>query len=64
MAFAPSQYGSEVARLLALAENGERLAPLVCGPCVNEEARRELARMKPAALFPHHKEPAAPMAGL
>lgn len=64
MVFDPSVYGAEVARILAFGENGQRLAPLVCGPCVSEEARQELSRLKPAALFPRHKEPAAPMAGL
>jgi hypothetical protein len=64
MAFEPSQYGPEMARLFALGGDGQRLFPLVGGPCVNEEARRELSRLKPAALFPAHKEPQAPMAGL
>jgi hypothetical protein len=64
MRFDPSSYGPDVARVLALGENGERLAPLVCGPCASEEARRVLARLKPAELFSKHKEPAAPMAGL
>ena len=64
MVFDPSVYGAEVARILALGEGGQRLAPLVCGPCASEEARRELSRVKPAALFPKHKEPEAPMAGL
>lgn len=64
MAFDPAHYGPEIARLLALSGDGQRLAPLVCGPCVSEEARRELSSSKPAALFPRHKEPEAPMAGL
>ncbi len=64
MAFEPSRYGPEVLRLLALSGDGRRLFPLVCGPCINEEARRELSGRKPAALFPTHKEPEAPMAGL
>jgi hypothetical protein len=64
MVFEPSQYGPDVMRLLALSGNGQRLAPLVCGPCASEEARRELSRMNPAALFPKCREPEAPMAGL
>jgi hypothetical protein len=64
MVFDPSVYGAEVARVLAFGENGQRLAPLVCGPCVSEDARRELSHLKAAALFPKHKEPEAPMAGL
>jgi len=64
MVFEPSQYGPDVMRLLALSGNGQRLAPLVCGPCASEEARRELSRVNPAAVFPKCAEPEAPMAGL
>jgi hypothetical protein len=64
MAFEPSRYGADVARLLALGENGQRLAKLTCGDCVNEQARRELSSFQPADLFPAHREPEAPMAGL
>ena len=62
--FRPVDYGADVARVLAFGENGRRLAPLTCGSCVSEDARRELTRLKPTDLFPAHKEPAAPMAGL
>src|ERR1019366_5110122 len=64
MVFKSSHYGADVARILAYGEDGNRLAPLVCGPCVSEDARRELARFQPRDLFPDHKDPAAPMAGL
>ena len=64
MQFDPKQYGPEVARLLALHENGARLFPLTCGPCVSEEAREILNTLKPAELFPVVEEPEAPMAGL
>ncbi len=64
MVFEPSQYGPQVARLLALGGDGQRLTPLVCGPCVSEEARGELSRATPAELFPQCQEPEAPMAGL
>jgi hypothetical protein len=64
MEFDPKKYGSDVARLLALEENGQRIFPLNCGPCVNEEARALLRSFKPAALFPGLEEPEAPMAGL
>src|SRR5579871_1942382 len=64
MTFNPSSYGAAVARVLALAENGQRLMKLTCGDCVSKEAKRELAQMTPEALFPGHKEPGAPMAGL
>jgi hypothetical protein len=64
MEFDSSKYGLEVARLLALEENGQRLFPLNCGPCVNEQARKALKTFQPAALFPGVEEPEAPMAGL
>ena len=64
MDFDPTKYGPEVARILAIEGNGQRCAPLVCGPCRSEEARRTLATHKPAALFPGVREPEAPMAGL
>jgi hypothetical protein len=64
MDFDPFQYGPEVARILAMSENGNRLAPLVCGPCVNEEARRALAPRSAAELFPGRRDPEAAMAGL
>ena len=32
MDFDPTAYGPEVARILAMDENGQRCAPLVCGP--------------------------------
>jgi hypothetical protein len=64
MDFDPTKYGPEVARILAMGENGQRCAPLVCGPCILAEARRTLATQKPSALFPGVREPEAPMAGL
>ena len=64
MDFDPTAYGPEVARILALDGNGQRCAPLVCGPCSSQEARRALAKHKPAELFPGVREPEAPMAGL
>ena len=64
MEFDPNRYTPEVARLLAMHENGARLFPLHCTPCVNEEARQILKALKPAALFPNVDEPEAPMAGL
>jgi hypothetical protein len=64
MEFDPTKYGPEVARLLALEENGQRIFPLTCGPCVNEPARALLKNFKPADLFPRLEEPEAPMTGL
>jgi hypothetical protein len=64
MIFDPAKYGARVARILAMDGNGEKLAPLVCGPCTCAEARRALAEHKPVDLFPSADEPEAPMAGL
>jgi hypothetical protein len=64
MDFDPTKYGAEVARILAMDGNGQRLMPLVCGPCTCDDARRALAARKPTELFPDAREPEAPMAGL
>src|SRR6185295_18404168 len=64
MEFDPNKYGPDVARILALDGNGERLFPLTCGPCTSPEARELLKSFKPAELFPGLEEPEAPMAGL
>lgn len=64
MSFDPTQYGPDVARILALDGNGQRLMPLRCSRCSNEEARQLLKTFKPRDLFPNQEEPEAPMAGL
>lgn len=64
MDFDPAKYGAEVARILALDGNGNRLLPLRCGPCSSEEARTRLIQHKPESLFPGSEEPEAAMAGL
>jgi len=64
MDFDPKKYGPEVARILAMHQNGQRCAPLVCGPCTSEEARKALGACKGEELFPGVREPEAPMAGL
>jgi hypothetical protein len=64
MDFDPTKYGPEVARILAMDGNGNRLGALVCGPCSSEEARRAMAPRKAAELFAGLREPEAPMAGL
>jgi hypothetical protein len=38
--FAPTKYGAEVARILALDGGGQRLMPLTIGECTSAEARR------------------------
>lgn len=64
MDFDPGRYGPEVARILAMGDNGNRLTGLVCGPCVSEEARRTLAQHRAVDLFPARRDPEAAMAGL
>lgn len=64
MAFDPTQYGPDVARILALGKDGQRLMPLRSGKCFSDEARRLLATFKPKDLFPGQEEPEATMSGL
>jgi hypothetical protein len=64
MAFDPTQYGPDVARILALDGSGQRLLPLTTAPCSSEEARQLLNTFKPGDLFPNQEEPEAAMAGL
>jgi hypothetical protein len=64
MAFDPTQYGPDVARILALDGNGQRLMPLEPAAGTNSEAIRLLKLFKPKDLFPNQEEPEAPMAAL
>jgi hypothetical protein len=64
MKFDPTQYGPEVARVLALDGNGERLSPLAGGECSSAEARVLLKSSPPAKWFRGVQEPEAAMAGL
>ena len=64
MTFDPASYGADVARILALDQDGGRLIPLTCGPCTNQEAYKLLKTFTAAGLFPGKEEPEAPMAGL
>src|SRR6202043_1635985 len=64
MDFDPKKYGPEVARILAMDQNGQRCAPLVCGPCTSQAARQALAAAKAAELSPGVRDAAAAMAGL
>jgi hypothetical protein len=64
MNFDPTTYGPDVARILALGDNGNRLLPLRCGPCSSEAARSLLKNFKPAALFPPKAQKEVAMAGL
>jgi hypothetical protein len=64
MSFDPTQYGPDVARILALDGNGQRLMPLQCSHCSSEPARQLLKTFQPADLFPNQEEPEAPMGAL
>src|SRR5580692_5192985 len=64
MKFDPANYGPDVARVLALDGNGNRLMPLTCGPCSSDEAHGLLSSWKPAQLFPASEDPKAAMSGL
>jgi hypothetical protein len=60
----PEAYGGQVAQILALAENGERLMPLAEGVCCSEPARRRIQSLKDEDLFPSARAPRAALAGL
>ncbi len=62
--FDPTQYGPDVARILALEGNGQRLMPLRPTGTINLEAIRLLKTFKPRDLFQNQEEPEAPMSGL
>jgi hypothetical protein len=64
MRFNSQDYGSEVARILALDGGGERRMPLVAVGCANEEARTLLKSAGPKKLFPHQQQAKDAMAGL
>jgi hypothetical protein len=64
MPFDPAAYGHEVAGILALDGNGERLMPLAMGRCSSEEARQRLGAAKAPLLFPGSRAPEAALSGL
>ena len=64
MDFDATRYGPDVARILALDQNGNRLLPLQWVPCSSSEARNLLQSFAPATLFPGAARPDAAMAGL
>ena len=64
MSFDPTAYGEEVAAILALDGNGERLMPLAMGRCSSERARQLLEAKTAAALFPGARAPEAALSGL
>ena len=64
MAFRTDGYGSEVAAILQLDGDGERLMPLAKGVCSSLRARGRLAASSAQALFPQARAPEAALAGL
>jgi hypothetical protein len=62
--WSPGVYGAEVAEILRLAENGERLMPLAEGVCCSDEALNRIKTAKAGALFPSARAPRAALAGL
>jgi hypothetical protein len=62
--FDPTRYAPEVARVLALSENGQRLMPLTCGECSSPEAQQILRKTTPGSLFPQSRDSTGAMAGL
>ena len=64
MIFDPSAYGSEVAAILALDGNGQRLMPLALGRCSSKAAYDRLRAAGPARLFEGARAPEAAFAGL
>jgi hypothetical protein len=57
-------YGSRVARILALDQDGNRLIPLGSGKCSPKEATALLAQQKASELFRNASAPDAAMAAL
>ena len=64
MPFDSKAYGSAVAQILALDQDGQRIIPLVSGVCSSEEARSRLKKQKATDLFPHSYAPEAALGGL
>jgi hypothetical protein len=62
--FDPTQYGPNVARILAMDGNGHRLPTLTCGGCSCPAAHQVLKTFQPSSLFNGVTEPEAAMAGL
>ena len=62
--FVSSDYGAEVAAILALDGDGERLLPLLMDRCSSEAARERLRASSPPRLFAASRAPEAPMSAL
>jgi hypothetical protein len=64
LAFDSTAYGTDVAAILTLDQDGQRLIPLVSGVCASEEARALLKQQRPEGLFLHGRSPKAALGGL
>jgi hypothetical protein len=64
MPFDPTAYGPEVAAILALDDDGQRLIPLVQGRCSSTAARARLEAAAAKQLFAGSRAPEAALAGL
>jgi len=62
--FDPTSYGPDVARVLSLDGNGQRLMPLTCAPSSSSEAFHVLKTWRPAEAFRGAREPEAATAAL
>lgn len=62
--FQPADYGPEVAEILSLDGNGERLMPLEMKQCSSEAARQRLRGVAAQGLFPQARAPEAALSGL
>jgi hypothetical protein len=62
--FDSKAYGTRVAGILALDQDGQRLIPLVAGQCSTEEARSLLKKQKASDLFSLARAPEAALGGL
>ena len=64
MQWNPKDYGDTVASILALAQNGQRLIPLVQSEICSAEARRQIQSQSARQLFPAAAAPEAAASGL
>jgi hypothetical protein len=62
--FDSKAYGADVAAILRLDQDGQRLIPLVSGVCASDAARSLLKKQKPSDLFAHARSPKAALGGL
>jgi hypothetical protein len=64
MIFDPQAYGSEVAAILSLGENGRRLMPITAEGPISDGARRLIGEAGAPRLFPQSRAPEAALSGL